>query len=162
MEQTNQMETYIVLLEASLVKKRGVLDQLIDLSNQQEAQINDDMNDDSFNRIIDEKDNLIKTILQLDEGFEQIYQRIKDEFTINQKNHQSEIKKLQELIKEVIDRGVQLQVTERRNKAKFEAYLQTKRKGIKNVKLNSQTATSYYKNMANQNQQESYFFDKKK
>lgn len=163
MEQENQNGTYMTLLEASLIKKSNTLDQLILLSKEQEFEINQEtMDEDKFENIFDKKDELIQTILKLDEGFEQVYQRVKEELNNHPGSYQKEIARLSHLITEITDKGVSLQAIELRNKANLELYLQRKRKGIRDSKVSMKSANNYYKNMANQNQQQSYFFDKKK
>lgn len=158
----NQNETYLAVMIATLEKKSVLLEQLIELSQQQELLIkNDQIDEETFDQIIDEKDNRIEMILKLDDGFEKIYQYLKEELKTGQESYQNGIQKLKELITIVTDKGVQLQVIEKQNKSRMDTYFQSKRKEIKNFKLSSQTASSYYKNMADQHQQQSYFFDKK-
>jgi midasin (ATPase involved in ribosome maturation) len=163
MEHENQKDTYMALLEASLIKKSDTLDQLILLSKEQEIEISQEtMNEDHFEEIFQKKDELIETILKLDDGFEQVYLRIKEELNNHPGSYQKEIGRLTGLIAEITDKGVTLQAIELRNKTNLELYLQRKRKGIRDSKVSMKSANNYYKNMANQNQQESYFFDKKK
>ncbi|MDF2907668.1 MAG: hypothetical protein K0R34_2989 [Herbinix sp.] len=163
MKQADEKNTYLSLLEDSLIKKSLILDQLVQLSEEQETVMNQEtIDEDSFNDLFDKKDHLIQAILKLDDGFEQVFQRVKEELTGHPGSYQKEIVRLSELITEVTDKGVSLQAIELRNKAKLEMYLQRKRKGIKDSKLSMKSANNYYKNMANQNQQQSYFFDKKK
>jgi len=162
MEQETQKEPYIALLEDSLEKKCKLLDSLYESSKEQETLFNEDnINEELFNRIIEDKDKLIQIIIKLDAGFELIYQRVKDELSINPTKYKNEIMKIQSLVSDVTDKGIQLQVIEKRNKLKIEDYFRTKRKDIKDFKISNQSATNYYKNMADQNQQQAYFFDKK-
>jgi hypothetical protein len=163
MEHEDKKDTYLALLEASLIKKSKTLDQLILLSKEQELEIGQEtMDEDRFEEIFQKKDELIQTMLKLDDGFEQVYQRIKDELNNHPGSYQKEIGRLTDLITEVTDKGVALQAIEIRNKTNLELYLQRKRKGIRDSKMSMKSVNNYYKNMANQNQQESYFFDKKK
>lgn len=162
MDLENHKETYLAVMIASLEKKSDLLEQLFERSKQQEQLIkNNQINDEDFNRIIEEKDAGIAKILELDEGFEKLYHYLKEELAVSPGKYQKEIQKLKDLVTIVTDRGVQLQAIELQNKTRMELYFQSKRKEIKNFKLSSQTATSYYKNMADQHQQQSYFFDKK-
>ncbi len=162
MGQEKEKETYLALLEDSLIKKSSILDQLIELTKEQEVIFREEsINEERFHYIIDQKETLIEKLLSLDRGFEQIYQHIKDELLINKGKYQKEIQHLQELIAGITDKSVALQAAERRNKAKLDAYLATKKGEIKSFKIGNQTATSYYKNMAGQHQGEAYFFDKK-
>ena len=159
----NQSRVYLSLLEKSLEKKSGVLTELIDLTQKQEALIiNDQIGEDQFYQIINQKSELIKQINELDNGFELLYQRIRDELKSDPVSYKEQIERLKELITVVTDKGVQLQVIERRNKDKIDNFLQVKRKGIKSFKVNSKTASSYYSNVNSLGTDGSYFFDKKK
>jgi hypothetical protein len=163
MGSVNQSMVYLSLLDKSLKKKGSILDRLIELTQRQGNLIsNDKIEDVQFNNIINDKDELIKLINELDNGFEQIYQRVKDVITADPDSFGTQIEELKELITAVTDKGIQLQVMERRNKDKIDAYLQTKRKSIKSFKVNSRTASSYYSSMNNIKTEEAYFFDKKK
>ncbi len=163
MDFVNQSETYLAVMIASLEKKSDLLEQLFELSKQQEQLIKSDkFDDEQFNRIIEEKGVGIAKIQELDQGFDKLYQSLKEELTANPGSYKKELQKLKDLISTVTDRGVQLQALEMQNKTRMEAYFRSKRKEIKDFNLSSQTATSYYKNMTDQYQQQSYFFDKKK
>ena len=163
MEQEKQKSTYLALLIASLEKKSKVLDQLLILTETQEKYIDKgDIDTDEFDQLFDKKEKQIQELLKLDKGFEQIFEYVKDEITQNKEKYINELKKLQELITQVTDKNITLQALEQRNRMKLDTLMRTKRSNIKNFKLSSKTAASYYKNMANQHQGQAYFFDRKK
>ena len=163
MEQEKQKSTYLALLIASLEKKSKVLDQLLILTETQEKYIDKgDIDTDEFDQLFDKKEKQIQELLKLDKGFEQIFEYVKDEITQNKEKYINETKKLQELITQVTDKNITLQALEQRNRMKLDTLMRTKRSNIKNFKLSSKTAASYYKNMANQHQGQAYFFDIKK
>ena len=162
MDNYNKGKTYLSLLEDSLKKKNRLLDHLLKLTQEQEELIKEeDIEDDKFDKIIEEKEPLIEKVTELNIGFEQVYDRIKEELVSNKDKYHEEIQSLQRLIQELTDKGVRLQALEKRNKVNIELYLKDKRNDIKNFKLSNKTVSNYYKNMANQNQEASYFFDKK-
>lgn len=162
MDNYNKGKTYLSLLEDSLKKKNRLLDHLLKLTQEQEELIKEkDIEDDKFDKIIEEKEPLIEKVTDLNVGFEQVYDRIKEELISNKDKYHEEIQSLQRLIQELTDKGVRLQALEKRNKVNIELYLKDKRNDIKNFKLSNKTVSNYYKNMANQSQEESYFFDKK-
>lgn len=163
MEQEKQKSTYLALLIASLEKKSKVLDRLLILTETQEKYIDKgDIDTDEFDQLFDKKEKQIQELLKLDKGFEQIFEYVKDEITQNKEKYINETKKLQELITQVTDKNITLQALEQRNRMKLDTLMRTKRSNIKNFKLSSKTAASYYKNMANQHQGQAYFFDRKK
>lgn len=159
----NSKETYLTLLEASLIKKSNILNQIIQLSEEQGKLLEEnEINESRFYQIVDEKEVLIQSLLQLDKGFEQIYQRVREELSLDRSSLKMQITRMQELIKEITDKGINIEALEKRNKVKIDTYLKIKRSKIRNFKISSKSVTSYYNNMANQNLHEAYFFDKKK
>ena len=76
-------------------------------------------------------------------------------------NYSVEISCMKELITKITDLSVRLQAIEKRNKEKFEAVIASKRIEIKKLRISNQTATNYYKTMAQQHESQSYFYDKK-
>jgi len=162
MEQGTQNQTYLALLEDSLAKKCELLTVLMELTKEQELLFDKEkMDEEQFNRIVNDKDGQIQMLLKLDEGFEQIFQHVKDELSLHSGRYQDEISRLKSLITKITDESVQLQVMEKRNSLKIEDFFRTKRKEIKNFKASNQLVSSYYKNMTDHGSQNSYFLDQK-
>jgi len=156
-------ETYLSVLINSLSSKNMLLSDLLDLTGQQESIINEqELDYERFNSVIEEKDRLIKKIQEIDDGFELIYNRVKEALTKDKQKYEDKIKLMQQLIKDIMDKGVRLEVLEKRNKMKMEIYFSNKRNELKTSKINSRTVANYYKSMSNQHAEESYFFDTKK
>lgn len=155
--------TYVHILINTLTKKNNLLDGLVKITLLQEEYIAATHLDmDQFNQTLTEKESLIEQLSQLDDGFEKVYAHVKDELSTNKLKYQNEILQLKELIKDVTEKSVKLQTAEIRNRVKLDAYFSNRKKEIKSFKMSSQTASSYYKNMANQHQGQAYFLDKKK
>ena len=91
-----------------------------------------------------------------------VYERIREELNENRKDYIPQITALKELVTVVTDLSVKLQALEKSNKAKLETLMVNQRKKIKNLRLGNETVASYYKNMSNQSEGRSYFYDKKK
>jgi hypothetical protein len=154
---------YVKILIDSLQKKKQVLHNIFEITTQQSSLLEDsDFDLDAFNATIDEKQDLINLLDQIDNGFEQVYERLKDDFAQNKHLYQSHITQMQSYISEITDYSVNLQAMEEKNRMKLQTCLSGQRKQIKNMKVSNNTAASYYKNMANQHQGQSYFLDKKK
>lgn len=155
--------TYIPILLDTLIKKKNLLDSLLNITTSQEKYINEQIPDmDLFDQTLIEKENIITKINQLDEGFEKIYTYVQEELIRRQIEHKEQIEALQSLIRQITDKSTKIQALELRNKVKLDAYFQMKKKEIKNFKTSSQTVSNYYKNMNNQYEGNSYFLDKKK
>lgn len=156
-------QTYIDVLKDSLEKKVIVLEKLLEKTLSQEKIISTNpFNNEEFDLDYEDKEVLILQLSQLDEGFEQIYDHVKDILSNNKLEHKEDIVQLQNLIRQITDKSTELQAIEIKNKKKLDVIFTNRKKEIKDYKINSQMASSYYKNMADQHQGQSYFYDKKK
>lgn len=155
--------TYINILIQTLSKKDQLLDRLIEITHMQKDYLSvEDLNMEQFDQTLPEKELIIENLNQLDEGFEKVYDHVKNEIGNNLLQFKQEILLLKELVKQVTEKSVNLQALEMKNKNKLEDYLSKKKKEIKEYKMNSQTASNYYKNVVNQQVGQSFFLDKKK
>ena len=158
----NAKETYIQLLIDSLVKKQEVLNELMEITTRQQNIIDSEsFEEDEFLKTISLKEEQIKSLEEMDRGFELVYDRIRENLSDNRKEYIPQITALKELVTIITDLSVRLQALEKRNKPKLEALLANKRKSIKNSRLSNETVTNYYKNMSNKPDTKSYFYDKK-
>ena len=69
---------------------------------------------------------------------------------------------MQDLIKECVDLGMQIEAMEERNRASLEHAFSTGFKGIKRAKQSKQIANKYYKSMSNGAVNDSMLYDRKK
>ena len=156
-------QTYIDVLKDSLEKKVMVLDKLQEKTLSQEKIISTSpFDNEEYDQAYQDKEVLINQLSELDEGFEQIYVHVNDALSNNKVEHKGDIIQLQNMIRQITDKSTELQSIEIRNKQKLDVIFANRKKEIKDYKINSQTASSYYKNMADQHQGQSYFYDKKK
>lgn len=154
--------TYINVLIDTLVKKIKVLEELSSVIKAQEENFSTkDIDLDDFDSMLLKKDILIEQLNQLDDGFEKIYLRVKEELTLNGVIYRNYILTIQGYIKEIMEKSAFIQTKEKQLKLKIDSYLINKKNEIKNFKISNQTANSYYKNMMNSVQDEPYFLDKK-
>ena len=157
-----EKRSYISILKDTLEKKVSILKDLLEVTLLQEKCISEDAYDsDEFEQAYSVKETLINQLNKLDEGFELIYEHVKEELSVNQIQYKEEILHLQGLIRQITEKSTQIQAIEMRNKSKIEAFFSHRKKQIKGYKVNSKRASSYYKNMADQHHGESYFYDKK-
>lgn len=159
----NVKQTYIQLLIDSLNKKHKVLEELMQITITQHTIIDSEsFDEDEFLKTISLKEKQINSLAELDRGFELVYDRIRVELNENRGEYTIQITILKELVTEVTDLSVKLQALEKRNKSKLETIISNKRKNIKNARLSNETVTNYYKSMSKGQNQQSYFYDKKK
>lgn len=157
------MDNYLSVLEDSLKKKLQILDELTDYTMQQQELLKvEELDYEAFDRLVDQKDPLIQKIMELDQGFETVYDRIKEQLLGNKEQYAAQIKALQSLIGELTDKSVKLQIMEQRNKSAVEQQFRKSREKIRQGRQNKQAALNYYKNMNNANYVPPQFLDDKK
>ena len=157
---TNQ---YLTILIESLQKKLKVLDEIQAYNEKQYRMFRDNqVSLDEFDGYVEEKGRLIESLSKLDEGFEMIYEKIAGELLDNKDKYSSQIKILQQLIREITDKSVTVQAQESRNKSAVEQYFRREKQEVGSKKRSSAAAMNYYKNMSNTNVVPPQFMDKKK
>lgn len=160
MEQTT---LYVSILHQSLERKKEYLNKLLQLTKKQaEIAGEKDFNEDAFEDVINEKDILINNINEIDKGFTSVYDRVRTEVLDNQDVYKKELLAIQELIRECVDLGMEIEATEKRNKALFEQVFARGFKGIKQVKQSKQVVNRYYQSMSNGAVNDSILYDRKK
>lgn len=154
--------TYIKILKDILIKKQNLLDKILDTTVLQEECLANEFNLEQFDTLIQTKEDYILQINSVDDGFEKVFERIGEVITKKKHEYQKEILELQSLIKKITETSAMIQTKEKNVKTKVESYMSGKKKEIKNYKVSSRTVGSYYKNMSEQYNNESFFLDKKK
>lgn len=157
------MENYLNILEDSLREKLGVLEEISRYNQEQEAllkkpEVSLEELDDNMTR----KDELIDKLSGLDQGFETLYERIREQLLAGKDAYKTQIKKLQELISQVTEKGVSIQAQEARNKKLVERYFAGEKAQLKQGRQTSKAAYNYYKNMSDSNVMSSQYMDQKK
>lgn len=163
LEDQTAKKTYILLLIEILQKKVQALNILMQLTTRQHDLIasSDIINEEEFLQTISLKEERIIHLTSLDEGFDKLYQSVKEELMTEKEKYVSEVISLKELIANITDLSVNLQAMEKRNKSQLDLYFSTMRKKIKNSRLSSKTVANYYKTMTKQHEVQSFFYDKK-
>ena len=135
---------YITALRESLEKKISVLDEII-IKNKEQAELlrSDPFSFEDFDKNTEEKGVLIFRLEKLDDGFESLYARVKEELDANREQYASEIKHMQDLIREITDKSASIQAEEARNKAALEAVFKSERDRIKTGRSGVKALQSY-------------------
>lgn len=158
-----EIVNYLEFMKDSLVKKDKILSELIALTKEQGVLLSEaELDDEGFNRLIVKKSSLIGEINKLDEGFDLIYKRIADKVKENPAFYKESIEELQNLIRTLVDKGVEVETAERRNQVKFDSQVSKSREKIRSYNLNSSAVTKYYSNMSGNTGETPYFLDQKK
>ena len=160
----NEKLTYLNIMIDTLKKKENLLKELKTSTIKQAAILEQEEFDaDGFDSTIDGKQNKIDELLKLDEGFMDLYEKVKDTLISEGKDYAPEIEQAKALIKTQTDMSVELQALEEKNRVKLSIHLSKGRQKGKDFRTSSRTAAAYYKNMSNRHQEgDSYFLDSKK
>ena len=98
----------------------------------------------------------------LDEGFEELYTRVKAVLETEKQAHKEDILLMKQLITEITEKSVTIQSEEVRNRRLVERRFSQERKKVKSMRNSSTVAKQYYTNMAKLNYVDAQFMDKKK
>ena len=153
---------YIGMLSDILTNKEKVLNELLEITREQNRILNEGDPETEFDATLEKKEKLLKQLERYDNGFSDTYAKVSAELTSNKDSYKKEITELQKKITGLTDTGVKIQALEEQNRIAFERYLAGEKKKIKDFKVSSKTVSSYYKNMTGKPQGDSYFMDKKK
>lgn len=157
-----QSKEYIAVLIQSLEKKKDLLDQIMAKNKEQKNLfLNEDSDPDRLEENMQEKGDLIDRLNELDEGFQQVYDRVKSALQKEKDSYKEEIRTMQGLIAEITDKSATVQAQEQRNRALAEKRFAAVKKGIRKARTSNQAASKYYKSMANLNVVDSQFMDQK-
>ena len=156
--------TYISILTDILRKKELVLRELLDATNRQGALLErEEFDIDDFNRIVDEKEVSLNRLAELDEGFMELYEKVRTELVENTSAYAQQVREVQMLVRTQTELSTLLQSAEEKNRTKLSIHLSQSRQKVKDYHVSSATAAAYYKNMSGKHQDgDSYFFNRKK
>ena len=155
-------ENYLMIMIQSLKKKIQVLDCIIDANDRQKIGLEDPALDpDDFDKIVEEKAKYIEHLDLLDQGFDKLFARVKEEVNANREGYKSEIKEMQTLIASITEKSNKIQVQEARNKDLMTQKFTKVHKQARDVRASQQAVNQYYQNMKKINFIDPQFMDNK-
>lgn len=155
---------YVKMLLDSLDKKVELLRQLQGLNQEQKNILEDsestpDMLDDN----IEKKSDIIERLDKMDDGFQSLYDKVKDDLSSKRLEYVNEIKHMQEQITLITDLSTDVQAKEMQNKELARVKFSHIRSQIRETKHSQKAVASYYSSMMNNTgYEDSQFWDKKK
>lgn len=155
---------YVVMLRESLEKKADVL-RVLNIRNKEQEAILKDPNStpDDLEKNMNMKSELIERIVMLDDGFEQLFNRVKAIIEADRDTYADEIRLMQELIKKVTALTADVEASEYRNKEYAKTRFANVKKEVREIKKSSDVVSSYYKHMMSpRTTADPAFLDKKK
>ncbi len=156
------METYLDMLQDSLRRKLEILDKIMTCQKEESDMLKGgSMDRDVFDRSMTEKVELAESIDSLDDGFEKVYDRIREEMIAHKEGYVNQIRALQNMISEISEKNVLIQAEENRIRLEVENYAKRESAALRQRRDNGKAARSYYNNMKKLNYVGSQFMDKK-
>lgn len=154
---------YISVLVQSLKKKNRILDEILEINRRQRDILDDPNADpDDFDKTVEEKSVRIEELDRLDDGFQEVFHKVKEELETQKASYATEITQMQELIRDLTDKSASIQVQESRNKKLMEQRFASIKKQVREVRTSQKVVNQYYKNMMKANYVEPQFTDSKK
>ncbi len=151
------------MLEESLVKKLDIMTKIEEENARQKEILSSPENVDieAFDKTLDVKGDYIEQLLALDEGFQTLFDKVKEEVGDHKEAYKDQIKRLQGLIHDVMDKSASIEAEEHRNKRMAETYFSTAREQMSSGKRSASVAFNYYQTMSNFKNIPPQFVDKK-
>ena len=142
---------YLNIMIEALEKKKALLEELLTKTMAQSECISDKdydgVNWPQFEIYMQEKDSAINKIEELDDGFEEVFKRVKPELDNNKDSYKDQILKLQELITALTDLGVKISAREERNRQDIERIMTAAKAGIGKARKNMKASSGYIASM---------------
>ncbi len=143
-----EIKRYIEILTESLRKKKKILEDILEENEKQAGAIRDEESMEAFEATVTAKSKLLWDMEALDNGFETVYERVKEGLEDQKEKYKAEISEMQALISEITDLSVRIQASEQRNKKLAEGYFSGARRQIRESKKSVRVASDYYKSMS--------------
>lgn len=159
----NENKNYIMILLESLRKKLAVLELISEENEKQKNMLSQgDVDLKQLEPTLEKKQEYIDQLNELDEGFQVLYDRVKEELSQYFYKYEQEILEMKRLISQITGKGMVIQTEEERNKQLIQEKCNKDRRTIRQKKTSKQVAVNYYKSMNKLVQIEPQFMDKKK
>ena len=135
------IQNYLHIMEESLQKKDALLDKITDVCERQEVLLKEDsFSLEEFDKLMETKGKLAEELNRLDDGFESLYEKVREQLQGDRQQYRNEIRHMQALIRSITDKSNHIQAMEERNRQGMEMQLQKERGRLQ--------AYNYYKNMS--------------
>lgn len=154
-------KTYLDMMEDSLKKKIEVMQQIETQNIRQKNALEREgtPDDDAFDDAVQIKGDLIDKLTELNDGFASLYDKVKIELDNNKENYKDQIRRMQDLIRDVTDLSNTLEIQETRNKELADNYFSNTRKEMKRGKKSAAAALNYHVTMNKSSNIQPHFID---
>ena len=155
-------QSSIQVLVESLEKKSRLLDDIIRENDVQENIFKqEELDMDALNASTDRISSLAEALEKLDDGFEAVYDRTREELIANKAAYRGEIARMQKLIGEITDKVVRVNAARMRNKMRADQQFKKSREQIGKASSKMKVSKNYYNSMNNLHYVSPQFYDSK-
>lgn len=160
---TMQEREYLEVLIQSLRKKLLLLNKISVLNQDQRELLADaNLDPDTFEANVRDKEELVQQIVALDDGFDEVYAHLKDLLEKDHRMYVDQIEQMQELIRQIMAKDAAVRVEEHRNFELAKQKFASIKKQVREVKASQKMVNSYYQNMMKQSRMSPQFMDNRK
>jgi predicted nuclease with TOPRIM domain len=143
------MENYLSAMEDGLEKKIKLLTKISEINASQKTALEQERLDlEAFDATVEEKGKLVDELVKLDNGFQAVYDRVKEQLATDKSAYAEQIRRMKALITRVTDLSVQVQSEEARNKELVQKQFGRLRQGVVETRKNSKAVSNYYRSMS--------------
>ncbi len=140
------IESYLNIMNDSLQKKKDLLDKIAITCEKQEQLLKQErLSFSEFDALMAEKENQAAELSKLDDGFESLYEKVKEQLQNGKEQYRTQILSMQTIIKEITEKSNHIQAMEERNKQGMEMHLRKERGKLQQSRQASAAAYNYYK-----------------
>ncbi len=137
---------YLNIMSESLQKKNALLDKITENCEKQEVLLKkEEFSFKEFDALMMEKDGQAAELSKLDDGFEILYEKVKEQLQNGKEQYRTQILFMQVLIREITEKSNHIQTLEERNKQGMEMHLRKERGKLQQNRQASAAAYNYYK-----------------
>jgi predicted HTH domain antitoxin len=161
-------EQYLAVLIDSLQKKCILLDKISELTELQSETIAEGtlsqeiMDFQKYDAYVNDKDVLVKELEKLDEGFDLVYRHIQKDLPQKKEQYAVQIRTLQQLISQIMDKSMSLQARESRNQQAVMQLIRKEKNKLGSQRRSNNAALNYYRNSSGLASLNPQFLDQKK
>jgi uncharacterized protein YfkK (UPF0435 family) len=154
---------YLDILIQSLKKKLRLLNGLSVLNQDQRDILQDDNADpDAFESNVQDKEDYVRQITALDEGFDEVYAHIRDLMEQDHSAYEDQLEEMRGLIREIMAKDASVRTEEQRNYQLAQQRFSTVRSKVREVRASQKMVNTYYRNMMKQRRYSPQYMDNKK
>lgn len=158
-----QEKEYLELLIQSLKKKLLLLNRITVLNqDQREILQNENAKPDALDINVRDKDDLVRQIVALDAGFNEVYAHIKELMERDHNAYEAQLDEMRKLIRAIMAKDASVRADEQRNYKLAQQKFADVKKQVREIKASQKMVNSYYQSMMKQGAYEPQFMDNKK